>query len=81
MEGWKEGGGCSIAFLCFSFSLFFFSSSFFLSRENFALAHCALAHPCQLSFPKAAGGIAFSTRLLRQTGGGASGVEIPCKEL
>lgn len=35
---------------------------------------------CQLSFPKAQGA-SPATCLLRQTGGGASGVEIPCKEL
>lgn len=61
-----------------------FSLSFRLSSANFALAHCAMALPAVLSQGRRGHRLrraSLATCLLRQTGGGASGVEIPCKEL
>lgn len=52
-----------------------------LSVKHFALAHCAhcaITASCPSPRPQ---GASPATCPLRQTGGGAYGVEIPCKEL
>lgn len=77
MGGWMEERDGEMDGSVYHVIRLLFSLSF--SCANFALAHCAMALPAVLSQGRR--GHSFATCLLRQTGGGASGVEIPCKEL